>query len=178
MEEQAEDDNCPGGKFTKTWAQIQDNEKPNDTMVKMELDEDLRGIGLSKRKYLKLLLAKMSALKIKYGIPIADTKNCAVILRDGQKDYVEVMTITSTVITATKKREATPQEMVDAIHKQWQFQSNRERTSKNIGNDEHKKSPTDVNDEEKHCYEPSSRNHTRKQPKEQEEQGRDVSGHV
>ena len=121
MEEQAEDDNCPGGKFTKTWAQIQDNEKPNDTMVKMELDEDLRGIGLSKRKYLKLLLAKMSALKIKYGIPIADTKNCAVILRDGQKDYVEVMTITSTVIIATTNRKATPQEMVDVMHKQWRI---------------------------------------------------------
>ena len=52
-------------------------------MPKLELDDDLRRIGLSKRKDPKLLLAKMSALNIKYAIPSTPTNKCAVILWAG-----------------------------------------------------------------------------------------------
>ena len=52
-------------------------------MAEMELDDNLRRVCLSEIKYLKLLLAKMSALNIKYVIPSTPTNKCAVILWAG-----------------------------------------------------------------------------------------------
>ena len=49
MEEQAHDPDCPGGKFTRIWTRIKEDEKPDDTMAKFELDEDLRKIMLSRK---------------------------------------------------------------------------------------------------------------------------------
>ena len=74
MEEHAEDDNWSSNQFTKILAQIQANEKPDDTMVELELDDDLRRFGYFKRKDLKLLIAKMSALQMKCGITILAKK--------------------------------------------------------------------------------------------------------
>ena len=106
------------GKSPKYGLESKPMRKPDDTMTKMELDEDLRRIGLSKRKDPKLLLAKMLALNIRYGITITNTKKCAMILPAGQKDHAAVVTITSTIITTTKSREVTPQEMIHTMHKQ------------------------------------------------------------
>jgi hypothetical protein len=57
-------------------------------MDKLELDEDLRRVKLSRRRDSKDLLAKMSTLEIKFGILItaSKSKKAAVVLRDGQKD--------------------------------------------------------------------------------------------
>ena len=132
-------------------------------MAELELDDNLRRIGISKWKDPKFLLAKISALNIKYRIAITPTKKCDVILRVGQREHAEVMTITCTVITATTMRTTTLEEIVDVMHKQWQIQSNRERTSNKAEDDGHKSALKDVNDEEMRCYECGSCNHKRNQ---------------
>ena len=61
-EEKAEDADWPGRKFTKIWARIKADEKPNDTMGELELDDDLRRVNISRRKDPGDLLAKISAI--------------------------------------------------------------------------------------------------------------------
>jgi hypothetical protein len=54
-------------------------------MVKLELDEHLRRISLSKINDLQLLLAEMSAFQIKYEISLAATKHTSVIFQAQQR---------------------------------------------------------------------------------------------
>lgn len=62
------------GKFTKIWAQITEDEQPDDTMAELELNDNLRRVVLSRRNNPYHLLAKTSDLKIKSEIPIAASK--------------------------------------------------------------------------------------------------------
>ena len=88
-------------------------------MTELKLNDDFRRIGLSKRKAPKLLLSKLSALNIQYGINITATNKCAVILWAGQNDYTEVMIIAYINLTTTKVRPATPEKVVHVMHTQW-----------------------------------------------------------
>ena len=163
IEEQDHDPDWPGGKFTRIWARIKADEKPDDTMAELELDEDLRKITLSRKKDPKDLLAEISAIEIKFGIKISAVKKAASILRAGQRDYAQVMTITCTIMLATHKREATPEELVDSMHKQWRIQGNKERTSKKVEDDGHETALADVNENGARCYECGSPHHKRNQ---------------
>ena len=88
-------------------------------MAELELNGDLRKrITLLGKKDPKDLLAKISATEIKFGIKISAVKKAATILRAGKRDYAQVMTITCTITKTTHKRDATPKEMVEAMHKQ------------------------------------------------------------
>ena len=108
IEEQNHDPDWPGGKFTRIWTTIEEDEKPDDTMAEFELDEDLRKITLSRKKDPKDLLAKILTVEIKFGIKIGDVKKLSTILRAGKRDYAQVMTTTRTITNTTTKREATP----------------------------------------------------------------------
>ena len=150
-EEQAHDQDWPGGKFTRIWNRIKEDEKPDDDMAEFELDEDLRKITLSRKKDLKHLLAKILAVEIKFGITIGDKKKMATILRAGKRDYAQVMTITITKHTV--KREATLKEMVMAMYKQCRLQGYKESTHKKVEDDGHKTALTDVNENGAKYYE-------------------------
>ena len=108
IKEQAHDPDWPGRKFTRIWTRIKEDEKPDDDMSKFELDEYLRKVTLSRKKNSKDLLAKILAVKIKFGITIVDKKKMPTILRAGKRDYAQVMTTTRTITNTTTKREATP----------------------------------------------------------------------
>ena len=88
-------------------------------MAKFELDDGFRRITLLRKKDLNYLLAKISAIEIKFGIKISAVKKAATILRAGKRDYAQVITITRTITKTTHEREGTPREMVETMHKQW-----------------------------------------------------------
>ena len=108
----------------------------------------MRKIALSRKKDPKDLLAEILAVEIKFGIMIRDAKKLASMLRAEQRDYARVMTITSTITKTTAKREATPKEMVVAMHKQWRLQGNKESTNKKVEDDGHETTLADVNKNE------------------------------
>ena len=113
-------------------------------MAKFELDEDLQKITLSRKK--------------KRG----DVKKLATILCAKKRDYAQVMTITSTITKTTAKREATPKEMAEAMHKQWRLQGNKESTNNKVEDDGHKTALADVNKNGAKCYECGLPHHKRK----------------
>ena len=86
IEEQAHNKDWPGGKFTRIWERIQEDEKPDDDTAKFELDEELRRITLSRKKDPKDLLVEISTIEIKFGITCTDKKKMAVILCAGKRD--------------------------------------------------------------------------------------------
>jgi hypothetical protein len=90
-------------------------------MAELELADNLRRIIFSKRKDPQLLLAKISALQIKHGINIVATRETDVIFCAGQKDYAKATTITCKTTSTTKTGGATPEELIDAMHNQWQI---------------------------------------------------------
>ena len=118
IEEQNHDPDWPGGKFTRIWTRIKEDEKPDDTMDEFKLDKDLRKIMHSRNKDPKDLLAEISVVEIKFGIKIRDVKKSATIRCAGKWDYGKVMTITRTITKTTAKRKATPKEIVMEMHKQ------------------------------------------------------------
>ena len=63
-------------------------------MAKVELAEDLRKITLSRKKDPKDMLAKISAVEIKFRIKSSAVKDATSILCAGQRDCAQVMTIT------------------------------------------------------------------------------------
>ena len=122
IEEQADNKDWPGGNFTRIWERIKEDEKPDDDMAEFELDGKLRRITLSRKKDTKDLLAKISAVEVKFGITCIDKKKMAVILHARKREYAQVMTITNTITKHAEKRDATPRDIVVVMDKQWWLQ--------------------------------------------------------
>ena len=146
IEEQDHDQDWPGGKFTRIWTRIKEDENFDDTMAKFELDEDLRKITLSRKKDLKDLLARILAVEIKFGIKIGNIKKVATVLCAENMDHAQVMTTTCMIKKATHKGEATPKEMVVAIHTQWWIREKRESANKKVEDAGHESALIDVNE--------------------------------
>ena len=118
IQNQKADRDWSDGKFTQIWERIIKGEQPEYIMTNLELNDDLRGVRLSRKKEQKDSLAEMSTLEIKSGIPIIDSKNVAVVLCAGQQnDYAAVMTITCTLMTTIHNRVIVLEEVIDAMHK-------------------------------------------------------------
>ena len=83
IQNQKSDPNWPNDKLTMIWARILKNEQTDDVMAELELNEDLRKFQLQKKEDPKDLLAGMSALKVNFGILIADNKKVAGVSRSG-----------------------------------------------------------------------------------------------
>ena len=111
----------------------------------------MRKITLSRKKDPKEVLAKSSAVEIKFGLTCTDKKKIAVILCAGKRDYAKVMTVTNTIIKTVEKRDAYPREMVVAMYKQWRLQGNKEGAHKKVEDDGHETALADVNENGVKC---------------------------
>ena len=141
-------------------------------MAEFELDEELRRITLSRKKDPKDLLAEILAVEIEFGIKIGAVKKAAIILRPRKRVYAQVMTIKRTITKNTHKIEATPKETVEAMHKQWQIQRNKESANKKAVDDRHETALADVNESGENWYECGSPHHKRNRCPHQKKGGR------
>ena len=70
----------PNGIFTNMWNATLDDEKPDNVITEMKMEDDLRKIKLSRDKDPKKLPAKMAAIQIQYSSNMTESKKAAVVL--------------------------------------------------------------------------------------------------
>ena len=124
-------------------------------MAKLERGKDLGNVWLHKKKDQKDLVAEMSALEVKFLMPIVPRKKAAAALQAGQKDYVAVMIIMRTIIHDAHIWLATIaiDELIDKMDKHWHINgNNKNQAKKSDNNNRHETAQTEVNPGDKKCY--------------------------
>jgi len=125
MLEQTRDVEWPNGISTNMWNAILDDEKPEDAIAEMKMEDDLRKIDLPRDNDPKKLLAKMAAIQVQYSCIMTESRKAAVVLRAGSTDFSVIMAMKASLVQAIFKRPATAAELVADMHKQYRIARNK-----------------------------------------------------
>lgn len=106
-------------------------------MAELQLDEDLRKVQLHKKQDPEDLPGNMSALEVKFRIPLAAKKKDAVVLRVQKKEYSAVMTVICTSIHSAHTQSDVAEELVETMHKQWRINGNKIKSKERSDDDGH-----------------------------------------
>jgi hypothetical protein len=129
------DKQLPSGKVWKLWRELQEEYNPDDSIAEAELELALSKLRLNDKKNPQKLIKEIALCKVKYGIPLSNSKKVAQLIRLGGKQYGTVIT----VIQMCKKAKGvtcTSKHIVDKMWKQWQVKGGKECGMENYDNEE------------------------------------------
>ncbi len=77
------DKQFPSGKGWKLWEEMQEEYNPDDSIAEAELELVLSKLRLNNKKNPQKLIEEIASCKVKYGIPISNSKKMAQLICPG-----------------------------------------------------------------------------------------------
>ena len=109
---------------------MRDDYNPDDSIAEAELELAMSKLKLTNKKNPRKIVEEIASCKVKFGIPVSDSKKVAQLIRLGGKEYGMVITVTQ----MCKKAEGvtcTSKHIVDEMWKQWRVKGGKERGEEN-----------------------------------------------
>jgi hypothetical protein len=141
------DKSFPSGKGWKLLQEMWDEYNPDDSITEAELELVMSKLKLTKKKNPRKIIEEIASCKVKFGIPVSDSKKVAQLIRLRGREYGMVITVTQ----MCKKAEGvtcTSKHIVDKMWKQWWVKGGKEHGKEN-SNDEEEASLAKTDDKKK-----------------------------
>ncbi len=85
--ERKADKDFPSRRVWKLWQEMKDEYNPDNSIAEAELELAMGRLRLNKKKNPRKIIKEIASCKVKYGIPVSDSKKIAQIFRLGRKRY-------------------------------------------------------------------------------------------
>ena len=116
------DADWPGGKAHKVWDRLLKKYQPDDITSEVELEKALMNVKLVKGANPETLMDKLAELEAQYRTVIPEPKKKAIVWNAGSgAEYTSVVTTCNDMAFGFHRREATAEELVSAMHRQWRM---------------------------------------------------------
>ena len=136
------------GKAWRVIKMIKEMCRPDDMIVKVEMDAVVSKIKLKKGENPKVLLEQMSNIEVRFGQVIDVEKKTGVVLKCGKDKYSSVMTTCTTSHKMVHKRAPTCDELIADMYTQWRIDDNNSGGKNDIDEDDVKETALASIDEE------------------------------
>jgi hypothetical protein len=140
---QKKTDKAYPSKGWKLWKEMQYEYNPDDSIAEAELELTMSKLKLSNKKNLQKIIEEIASCKVKYGIPVSNSKKVAQLIRLGGKEYGTVITVMQ-MCKKTKGVTCTSKHIVNEIWKQWRVKGKKEHGKENSDNKEETSLKTDT----------------------------------
>ncbi len=81
--ERKADNNFPSGRVWKFWQEMKDEYNPDNSIPEAELELEMDRLCLNKKKNPRKIIKEIASCKVKYGIPVSDSKKIAQLIHLG-----------------------------------------------------------------------------------------------
>jgi hypothetical protein len=78
--ERKADKNFPSGRVYQLWQEMKDEYNPDDSIAEAELELAMGRLRLIKTKNPRKIIKEIASCKVKYGIPVSDSKKIAQLI--------------------------------------------------------------------------------------------------
>jgi hypothetical protein len=92
--ERKADKNFPSRRVWKLWQEIKDEYNPDNSIAKAELELAMGRLRLNKKKNPRKIIEEIALYKVKYGIPVSDSKKIAQLIHLGGNKYGTIISVT------------------------------------------------------------------------------------
>ncbi len=123
------------GKGLKLWKEMQEKYNSDDSIAEAELELALSKLQLNYKKNPQKLNEEIVSCKVKYGIPISNSKKMAQLICLGGKEYRTVITVAQ-MCKKTEGVTCTSKHIVDKMWKQCRVKGRKDRGKENSDKEE------------------------------------------
>jgi hypothetical protein len=129
------DKNFPSGKAWKFWKEMKEEYNPDDSIAEAELELALSKLRLNKKKNPRKIIEEIASCKVKFGIPVSDSKKIAQRICLGGSKYGTIISV-SQMCKRSEGKACTSKHLVDEMWKQWQIKGRNDEGEENSHEEE------------------------------------------
>jgi hypothetical protein len=104
---------------------MKDEYNPDNSIAEAELELAMGRLHLKKKKNPRKIIKEIPSCKVKYGIPVSDSKKIAQLICLGGNEYGTTISVTQ-MCKRSEGKTCTPKHIVDKMWKQWQIKGKKE----------------------------------------------------
>jgi hypothetical protein len=110
---------------------MKDEYNPDDSIAEAELELALSKLKLTKKKNPRKIIEEIASCKVKFGIPMSNSKKIAQLICLGGSEYGTIISVTQ-MCKRTEGKVCTSKNLVDEMWKQWQIKGGKGEGEENF----------------------------------------------